>query len=334
MTPPTSIVTDSLRERTAPAFAPQPDPEAAPVLVPGSLDALWFQLTGTICNIQCAHCFISCGPRNRSFDFLGVEQVERALAQSVNLGVREYYFTGGEPFLHPHVVEILSRSLDYGPTTVLTNGMLLKRRHLEPLAEKAAAAVHSLEFRVSIDGFTADAHDAIRGAGSFDSAMAGVDLLLAHGFLPIITAVQTWDAGRDGDAFDGFVAMLRARGYSSPRIKLLPVLRMGAEAGRAGGHRASERVTQSMIEGFDPDVLLCARARLVTDRGVWVCPILLDEPDAKLADDLTAAAGTAYPLRHAACSTCWRHGAICANPGAAAPEWGLPAASPEPGGPR
>lgn len=253
-----------------------------------------------------------------------LEQVTRALEESVALGVREYYFTGGEPFLHPRIVDVLSLSLDYGPTTVLTNGILLKPAQIAALSEKAAAVPHSLEFRVSIDGFTAQMNDAIRGPGSFEQAMRGLDLLLAHGFVPIVTAVQTWEPGEDPEAFTAFMALLRARGYANPRVKLLPTLRIGAEAARTGGYRAGERVTLSMMEGYDPDLLLCSRARLVTDQGVWVCPILLDAPDARLADHLTEAARTPYRLRHAACSTCWQYGAICTNPGAVALEEGRP----------
>ena len=27
------------------------------------LDQLWFQITGTLCNLTCHHCFISCSPK-------------------------------------------------------------------------------------------------------------------------------------------------------------------------------------------------------------------------------------------------------------------------------
>ncbi|MGH7550416.1 MAG: radical SAM protein, partial [Gemmatimonadota bacterium] len=100
----------SIEDRAA-RFADHPDPDASPVLHPGPLDALWFQVTGTVCNIRCAHCFISCSPTNRSFDYLSLDDVERRLEESLELGVREYYFTGGEPFLHPDIVEILERAL-------------------------------------------------------------------------------------------------------------------------------------------------------------------------------------------------------------------------------
>ena len=40
-----------------------------------SLDELWFQVAGTVCNLTCHHCFISCSPQNNSFEFLTFEQL-------------------------------------------------------------------------------------------------------------------------------------------------------------------------------------------------------------------------------------------------------------------
>lgn len=310
-------------EHSRPRLQPHADPDAAPVLEPGHLDALWFQVTGTRCNLRCAHCFISCAPDNDAFEPLSLEVVERRLEESVELGVREYYFTGGEPFLHPRIVDILSRALEYGPTTVLTNGTLLKSRHVEPLAAAAAASRWSLEFRLSLDGFDSRSNDALRGAGAFDRAMAGLELLLSHGFLPIVTAVETWDPASSPEVHRRLVEALKARGYTRPRIKTMPTLRIGAEAGRAGGYGQHDRVTNQMLEGYDLGQLVCSHGRVVTDRGIWVCPILLDAPDGNLGDDLGWAAEAPFALRHAACHTCWLHGAICSNPGSAAPETGI-----------
>ncbi len=309
-------------QASAAAVLPQDDPEAAPVLVPGHLDALWFQVTGTVCNIRCAHCFISCAPDNRAFGYLSLEDVDRRLAEGAALGVRETYFTGGEPFLHPDIVEILSRSLARFPTTVLTNGIPVKAGHAEALAAAAESSPYSLEVRLSIDGFDAASNDAIRGPGSFDRAMRGLGHLLEHGFLPLVTAVRTWEDGEELDVYEGFLAALRERGYARPRLKLLPTLKLGAEVERTGGYGVEERVTTNMVKDFDVGSLVCAGARVVTDRGIWVCPILLDAPDGNLGDDLAEAAATPFRLAHAACHTCWLHGAICSNSGLAAPEAG------------
>jgi len=74
--------------------------EPAPSIALSHLDDLWFQVAGTLCNLTCRHCFISCSPHNHSFGFLSLDTVRRVLDESVELGVKEYYFTGGEPFLN------------------------------------------------------------------------------------------------------------------------------------------------------------------------------------------------------------------------------------------
>lgn len=285
---------------------------AAPEVVPSHLDHLWFQVGGTLCNLTCRHCFISCSPHNRHFGFLDLETVSRFLEESVNLGVKEYYFTGGEPFLNRDMVAILEETLAYGPATVLTNGTVFKDEWLTRLARAEAESLYSLEFRVSIDGFTAERNDPIRGDGSFARALEGVRQLLHHGFLPIVSVARTQDNQDEAALFEGFVRLLRTIGYDRPRVKILPTLRLGAEVDRQRGYRDEERVSTEMMEGFDASLLICEHSRIVTDRGVYVCPILIEAPNARLGDTL-AESLVAYPLRHHACHTCYQYGTLCSN---------------------
>src|SRR6202035_2353363 len=138
----------------------------APEVPLAHLDDLWFQVAGTLCNLTCQHCFISCSPHNHAFGFLDLETVRRALDESLRLGVKEYYFTGGEPFLNRDMVPILELTLRYGPATVLTNGTVVKDEWLDRLVKADAESPYSLEFRVSLDGFSAATNDPVRGAGT------------------------------------------------------------------------------------------------------------------------------------------------------------------------
>lgn len=287
--------------------------EAALPTVPlGHLDQLWFQVAGTRCNLACHHCFISCSPHNRSFGFLDFDSVCRALEESVAFGVKEYYFTGGEPFLHRDIIRILEKTLKYGPATVLTNGTLFRDDDLKRLRQAEEASIYSLEFRVSIDGYTAADNDPVRGEGTFERILLGIRQLLERDFLPIVTVTRTREENEDGELVGGFVALLKSLGYARPRIKILPTLRIGAEANRQRGYREDEHVSVEMMEGFDAGQLLCEHARIVTDRGVMACPILIEEPRALLGKTLTEAIRP-IELFHAACSTCYQYGAICAN---------------------
>jgi len=284
----------------------------APVVPLAHLDELWFQVGGTLCNLECRHCFISCSPKNHTFGFLDLETVRGYLDESLTLGVREYYFTGGEPFLNRDMVSILELTLTYGPATVLTNGTVFQEEWLKRLRKAEADSLYSLEFRVSIDGFSAEDNDPVRGPGTFERAMKGVRQLVDHGFLPIITVTRTRDDQDETALFYGFERMLRNQGYSRPRIKILPTLRIGAEADRGRAYHADERLTPEMMGGFDPNLLICHHSRIVTDRGVFVCPILIEAPDARLGTTLEESLGP-YPLRHHACYTCYQYGTICAN---------------------
>ena len=195
-----------------------------PIIELGSLDELWFQVAGTRCNLTCTHCFISCSPHNDSFGFLSFEEVERRLLESVEWGVKEFYFTGGEPFLNPDLVAILERTLDFGPATVLTNGTVLKPEWLERLRAAEQGSLYSLEFRVSIDGPTPELNDPIRGPRTFERAMHGVELLVQFGFLPIITMTRVWDESQDSEILCRFREVLHQHGYDRPRLKVLPRL--------------------------------------------------------------------------------------------------------------
>ena len=285
---------------------------ALPLVEPSHLDQLWFQVGGTLCNLACRHCFISCSPHNDSFRFLTLADVRVRLEESAALGVKEYYFTGGEPFLNPQLVEILIATLQYGPATVLTNATVLKAEWLDRLHAAEAASDYSLEFRVSLDGFSPATNDPIRGAGTFERALRGVVRLVQHGFLPIITAARVWPLAEERQIVAHFIKMLQHAGYSRPRLKILPTLQIGAEAQRTCGYRPDERVSAEMLAGYDAAQLVCEHSRCVSDRGVHVCPILIEQPDSLLSQSL-AESLRPYAIRHGACYTCYQHGAICSN---------------------
>ena len=287
--------------------------EQLPIVELGSLDELWFQVAGTRCNLACAHCFISCSPHNNSFGFLSLDEVERRLLESVKWGVKEFYFTGGEPFLNPDMVSILERTLDFGPATVLTNGTVLKPEWLEQLQAAEQGSLYSLEFRVSIDGPTPELNDPIRGPRTFERALRGVELLVQHGFLPIITMTRIWDEAENDAVLGQFREVLRQHGYNRPRLKVLPRLQLGAEANRTCGYSAADRVTAEMLVGYDTSQLVCQHSRVVTDRGIAVCPILIDSRDAILGQSLDDA-NRGFAISHGACATCYQFGAICTNP--------------------
>lgn len=283
------------------------------------LDNLWFQLAGTVCNLSCSHCFISCSPDNDSFGFLNRETVRRYLDEAKTMGVKEFYFTGGETFLNKEIYGILEDALEIGPASVLTNGTVIRHRVAEKLKRIADGSIYSLELRVSLDGFSAATNDKLRGEGSFVSALKGIEALVEAGFLPIITMVRTWSDLEHVDILNKFKALLSEIGYTRPRLKIIPALNLGAYKRTRTDEPLETIVTEELLENYDRKQLICSNSRMVTDKGVYVCPILIDFPDANLGATIAESARD-YSLSHKACYTCYKWGAICSNYSSAASE--------------
>ena len=275
------------------------------------LDELWIQVAGTECNLSCTHCFVSAGPGVDRHRQLSAAEVRAHVGEGLALGVKEFYFTGGEPFVNPEMMAILEETLASGPCTVLTNGTLFTTARIEALRVLAESARYSLEMRVSLDGITAAAHDRFRGAGTFARTIDALCALERARLLPIVTLTHA--EGVDVLAFrEQAMAALAGHGLERPRVKLLPMFQHGREAGRSRGYEASESLAGLAAEVFDPARLQCGGCRCVTSQGVFVCPLLVDEPGARmgarLADTLFD-----FELGHGACYTCWVTGMSCAN---------------------
>ncbi len=275
-----------------------------------ALDTLWFQVAGTLCNLACTHCFISCSPVNESHGMMSLADVTRHLADAERLGVKEYYLTGGEPFMNREILEIVEALLGRGPVSILTNGLLIRPETAARLKTLSEASAYSLDLRVSIDGFDAASNDAIRGAGTFERALAGIRALADAGLNPVVTVTEACAGAGTREGRTRFLAFLRSLGLAQPRLKILPLLRLGAEVTRQRGYEASESLAGATLTDADFEALQCSSSRMITAKGAYVCPILIDSDDARMGATLDDTLRP-FPLRHRACYTCHEFGLSC-----------------------
>ncbi|MCO4746575.1 MAG: radical SAM protein [Proteobacteria bacterium] len=274
------------------------------------LDTLWLQVTGTICNIACRHCFISCGPKVDKHKMMSRKLCRESMRDAVRKGVREIWFTGGEPFLHEQILEILDDALALAPVGVLSNGMLITPELAEALGERFRTAPYNLEIRISLDGPDEESNDRIRGNGVFEATCRGIRNLAKAG-VELIVAVSVLDDNEPDR--ERFMELLRELGVPRPRVKWIPVFRIGREAGRQRSYEPWEVLAAEDLAVEDAAVrLMCGTGRTVTSEGVFPCPILINEPAFRMGDSLEQARGSA-PVDHPACSTCWQESFSCST---------------------
>jgi pyruvate-formate lyase-activating enzyme/TusA-related sulfurtransferase len=141
------------------------------------------------CNLHCDYCCVRSSPEapRRA---LGLERVRRITSEAAELGVKEIFVTGGEPFMLPDIGDIIAACAAVAPVTVLTNGMLFGGRRLETLR---ALPRERVTFQISLDSPTPDRHDAHRGEGSWDRAWRGIEFARAEGFRVRLAATVSTD---------------------------------------------------------------------------------------------------------------------------------------------
>ena len=109
------------------------------------------------------------------------------------------------------------------------------------------------------------------------------------------------------------MALTERLGLDRPRLKWIPPFGIGREARRGREYEQWELLTAEDVAHPEAQQRLqCGTSRTVTSNGVWPCPILINEPAYRLADDIPA--GTkAHRVDHPACHTCFVEGFTCST---------------------
>jgi SynChlorMet cassette radical SAM/SPASM protein ScmF len=180
------------------------------------LRTVYFYLTPE-CNLACRHCWIA--PRfmnaTTATEFLPLPLLETVIDQAMPLGLTGIKLTGGEPLLHPNIMEVLdiARGHDLG-VSVETNGTLVSREFAESLSRCKDPFIS-----VSLDGVDATTHEWVRGVeGSFDTALDGLRTLVDAGLRPqVIMSLFR----RNVDQVDDLVAMAEELGAGSVKFNIV-----------------------------------------------------------------------------------------------------------------
>lgn len=207
------------------------------------------------CNLACTYCCAESSPKATP-RLLPLGIAVAAAEEFAALGGAEVIVTGGEPFLHPQIGELINALAPLLPVTILTNGMVFNRgRRLEALTLMSRERV---TLQISLDSAGAALHDKHRGAGSHDRALAGLAMAKELGFTVRIAATL-----HDGEA-DAAVelnAFLDRLGVDEEHRIIRPVAQQGfADEGQL--------VT---VDSLEPEPTL-------TVDGIWWHPVAVTDP--------------------------------------------------------
>lgn len=293
------------------------------------LSTLWFN-TGTLCNIACTGCYIESTPRNDRLLYLSRSAFDCFLheAETAHPELEEIGFTGGEPFMNPDVPGMIEAALEHGfRVLVLTNAMRPMQRHQDTLARLHHRFGQRLALRVSLDHYSSEGHERIRGAGSFAPAIAGLGWLARLGF-PVTVAARF--TGDEADFQAGFADLFRRIDVAIDAWDREQLVRFPELAVAGAPPEIGETCWQALRSRGRS--VMCSTSRMVVHRKgepsprVVACTLQPYEPAFDLGGSLAEARG-AVALNHPHCARfCVFGQASCSARVAAADNGGYAAA--------
>ena len=270
------------------------------------LKTLWFN-TGSLCNIACDNCYIESGPTNDRLSYLGASEVGGYLDEIARerMPVEEIGFTGGEPFMNRELPAMLDESLGRGfRVLVLTNAMKPMHHHRERLLALRAGYGGALTLRVSVDHYTRDRHEQLRGQRTWEPMLEGLHWLANNGFNVHVAGRTLWDEPKEA-LRKGYAALFAAEDIpvdadDPMALVLFPEMDTFADVPEITVHCWD-------ILGVAPESLMCATSRMVIKRRdaaapvVVPCTLLPYDPQFELGAKLSDA-GSPVKLNHPYCA--------------------------------
>jgi|GEM_PF-3753072 len=194
------------------------------------------------CNFNCQHCFH--GEALQKLDVFSPAEV--ALIVSLFLGkynITSVTLLGGEPFLHPNLLEIVRDIKSKGlRVEICTNGYGIRKK----LHDVSPFIDH---LRVSIEGLQ-EANDEVRRPGSFEAAEDTIRLAQQIG---IETSVTTTVNTRNIDTLREYLVHLSSLGVRHVKLHSLRLI------GNAVLYPHLAEFSENQLRGFEEALMECSK---------------------------------------------------------------------------
>lgn len=213
------------------------------------------------CNLSCSYCCSSSSPKTEARQ-MPVAVAAAAAEEFVAQGGRELLVTGGEPFLHPELDQLVAVAAAHVPVTLLTNAMLFERGRRREMLESFDRDAVTLQ--ISLDSAGPSLHDRQRGAGSHAKALAGIRLARELDFHVRVAATYHPEDAADAG---GLQQALRDLGIAEEDRLIRPV----AKEGHAGSG------VPISVDSVEPEPTL-------TVDGAWWHPVAVTNRQLKVAE--------------------------------------------------
>lgn len=237
----------------------------APVYKLDKLQNLFIELTAKNCNQRCSSCYINFPISKNVKDFISVDKIKEALADTDNKDLECIYLTGGEPMTHPDFNSILRLCLKKCNVCICTNSVFLNEKKIRFLKkvedEGGVDTVHNqIFFRLSLAHFEEQESDKVKYRGNYRQTISALKILGRYNFTSVLS-VQNFYGLSELVLKENFSRIFEQNNITNTDLQI---------SKSYPAHDCENSVEQA--EKTD-----CMFGRVLTKNGVYACPFLSDD---------------------------------------------------------
>ena len=254
------------------------------------LNNLFIELTEKNCNQHCKHCYIDFPLSKNIKDFIPVETVKNALADTKCENIQCIYLTGAEPMTHPDFNSILRTCLKHSNVCIFTNGTFINEKKVRFLKRVEEESSFEIIFKLSIDHYNEIKNDDIRGRGSYRQSIHAIKSLVKYGFNPIICITNYYNEDKK-TLLNEFKQVCLKVGFNAK------------DSNFTINHFYDKNKPFEDLPELNWNSLDCEYGRILTAKGIYTCPFLANDHRGRCGSDFKDYAKH-NSLETALCSTC------------------------------
>lgn len=245
-----------------------------PVAQLSELNNLFIELTAKNCNQRCKHCYIDFPLSKSVKDFISIDKIKQALIDSEHEKIECIYLTGAEPMTHPEFNSILRLCLKRSNVCICTNASFINEKKARFLKKVEEESSNEVIFKLSLDHFEEVKNDDLRGRGAFRQTVNAIKCLIKYGFNPVLNIVNYYREDKKV-LMSGFKALCDKIGFEANDFNFQ--IREYYNKYKP----ASEDVNWGKNTNLD-----CKTGRILTEKGVYVCPFLANDHRGRMGSSL------------------------------------------------
>lgn len=244
-----------------------------PVCELKELNNLFIEMTAKNCNQRCKSCYIDFPFSKSPKDFIEVDKVKKALEDTQGENIYCIYFTGAEPMLHPDFNAILRLCLKRTNVCICTNASLLNEKKVRFLKKVEDEGENEIIFMLPLNHYNEIKNDDIRYRGSYRQVMHAVKNLVKYDFNPIFSVTNFYNENKK-TLITEFV-----KAFANQNVQLDDSNFQINEY----FNKYSKEI--ELVENYGK--LDCQYGRILTDKGIYVCPFLANDHRGRMGADFT-----------------------------------------------